>query len=147
MENVFLTPDSPSSPPEGFSKVQIFQKIVHSLRKHFFRHPGQNNRLFEENILLTPEVCSFDSGGRHRSLDPFDSIEPSTSTKIEISMFCVGKVFLTLRTHKQANIFFTQDAFQRETEQFQKTNTRFEFLDPDYPSVNPYEKCGQTMFF
>ena len=62
-------------------------------------------------------------------------------------MFCVGNVFLTLRTHKQANIFFTQDSFLRETEQFQKPNTGFEFLDPDYPSVNPYEKCGQTMFF
>ena len=56
--------------PEGFSKVQIFQKIVYSLRKHFFRHPGQKNRLFEENVLLAPEVCSFNPGVVTPSLTP-----------------------------------------------------------------------------
>ena len=102
MENVFLTPNSPSS-PEGFSKVQIFQKFVYSLRKHFFRHPGKNNRLFEENVLLIQEVCSFDPKNRHPSPEPFDSIEPSISTEIEISMFCVGNVFLILWIYKKAS--------------------------------------------
>ena len=70
MENVFFLPLTARLPPEGFSKVQIIQKIVYSLRKHFFRHPGQKNRLFEENVFLTPEVCSFDPGALTPPLTP-----------------------------------------------------------------------------
>ena len=46
---------------------------------------------FMENVFWPP------------SPDPFDSIEPSISMKIEISMFSIRNVFLTLRTDKQAS--------------------------------------------
>ena len=130
MENVFLTPNSPSS-PSGFSKVQIFQKIVYSLRKHFFRHPGKNNRLFEENVLLIQEVRSFNPKNRHPSPDPFDSIEPSISTEIEISMFCVGNVFLILRTDKKAS---KQFFYLRRSSTSEKN---FKKLTPDSNSSIP----------
>jgi hypothetical protein len=53
---------------------------------------------------LTPEVCSFDLRG---ALHPPTTTEPSFSTKIEISVFSIGNVFLTLRTDKQT-IFFSK---------------------------------------
>ena len=100
---MFFSPLTVRLHPQLSQKSKFFKKIVYSLRKHFFRHPGKKNRLFEENVLLIQEVCSFNPKNRHPSPDPFDSIEPSISKEIEISMFCVGNVFLILWTYKKAS--------------------------------------------
>ena len=147
MENVFLTPNSPSS-PSGFSKVQIFQKIVYSLRKHFFRHPGKNNRLFEENVLLIQEVCSFNPKNRHPSPDPLRLDQTiNQHGDRDFDVLCWKCFFDPADRQESKQTIFLPKTLFYEREKFQKTNTRFEFLDPDYPSVNPYKNCDQAMFF
>ena len=72
-------------------------------------------------LFFTPKVCSFDPGGGGHSSPPFDPppfdiIESSISMKIEILMFSIRNVFLTLRTDNQADNSFFQDSSLRERE-------------------------------
>ena len=73
-------------------------------------------------MLFLPRKCvplTLRGGGGHSSPPfdpPLDIIESSISMKIEILMFSIRNVFLTLRTDNQADNSFFQDSSLRERE-------------------------------
>ena len=104
----------------------------------------KTNTRFE---FLDPDYPSVNPYSKHffrkKSGPLFKKIDPKKNVK-KLTPDSNSSTPITLRSTLITNIFFVKKVVlcvkKRSKEKCQKTNTRFEFLDPDYPSVNPYNK-------
>ena len=145
-ERIFFWPLTARLPPEGFSKAQIFQKkFIHS-ENTFFDTRGRKST-FWGKCSVDPRSVFFRPWGP--SPLPWPLRLDRTINQHENRDFGVlcWKCFLDPADTQASEQFFYARLFSTRNREISKTNTRFEFLDPDYPSVNPYKTFDHTMFF